>query len=108
MSTDEDAKTETEEAPKTVTLSAEQFAALMGKIDTLQSEVKDLTEKQEQQLTAQPQGGKPPVFYSGGDPRATKSMLYAEKKEAILSSTKMQNAIDAAITDFKKNPPRRY
>jgi len=86
---------------ETVTLSKEQFDAILGEISSLKEQVKELNSRPTS-------SSKPPVFYSGGNPQQTKELLQSEKREVLLSGDKMQRAIDAALKDYKKNPPRRF
>jgi len=93
-------KPKEEKKPETVTLTKDQFDTLLGEIVSLKEQVQELSER--------PSSGKPPVFYSGGDPNAIKDLLQEEKKEKILSGDTMRRAVDMAIKDYKQNPPRRY
>jgi len=88
------------EKKETVTLSKEQFNAILNELSSLKDQVKELSSR------PMP-SSKPPVFYSGGNPSMTKELLQSEKREVILSGEKMQEAVDAAIKDYERNPPRR-
>jgi len=91
------------EKEKTVTLTEKQFNQLIGELSSLKEKVQELTSKTEELES------KPPVFFSRGKQDFTKKkeLLEEEEKEAILSSPVFQRAIDAAIEDYKRNPPRR-
>jgi len=86
---------------ETVTLSKEQFNAIIGELSSLKEQIKELSSRSTT-------SSKPPVFYSGGNPQQTKELLQSEKREVILSGDKMKRAIDAALKDYQKNPPRRF